>query len=57
MTEPVHLEKAPKKRSKKRRRQRRPPEGTAERLGLDGATNTIEVLDTGDSDQIKVTVK
>ncbi|MEE8277398.1 MAG: hypothetical protein V3R89_01580 [Thermoanaerobaculia bacterium] len=57
MTEPVYLEKAPKKRSKKRRRQRRPPEGTAERLGLDGATNTIEVLDTGDSDQIKVTVK
>ncbi len=53
----THLEKAPKKRSKKRRRQRRPPEGIAARLGYDGVTDKIEVLDLGDPDQIKVTVK
>ncbi len=34
MTEPVHLEKAPKKRSKKRRR--RPREGTRANVGHDG---------------------
>ncbi len=53
----THLEKAPKKRSKKRRRQRRPPEEVEDRFGDDGADNPIEVLEIGDPDQVKVTVK
>ncbi len=53
----THLEKAPKKRSKKRRKRRRAPEEVEDRFGDDGADNPIEVLDTGDPDQIKVTVK
>ena len=53
----TYLEKLPKKRSKKRRRRRRPPEGSAERLGLDGADNPIVVLDPGDPDKIQVPAK